>query len=146
MVGKGSQAGKVVLPGLARGALDRCLAQRGLSVTPARWNAATPHISRHEADAGITTQRLWAILKGFFATAADVPGDKNPALTEKLRRATPHWMRHTHATPALQRGAELTTVRDNLRHASLSTTSVYLHSDDLRRVKQIGEALEAPVT
>jgi hypothetical protein len=27
-------------------------------------------------------------------------------------------------------GAELTTVRDNLRQASLSTTFVYLHSDD----------------
>ena len=46
---------------------------------------------------------------------------------------------------ALQRGAELTTVRDNLRHASLSTTSMYLHSDDLRRAKQIGGAFEAPV-
>ena len=36
------------------------------------------------------------------------------------------------------------TVRDNLRHASLSTTSMYLHSDDLRRAKQIGGAFEAP--
>ena len=53
-------------------------------------------------------------------------------------------MRHTHATHALQRGAELTTVRDNLRHASLSTTSMYLHSDDVRRAKQIGGAFEAP--
>jgi len=50
----------------------------------------------------------------------------------------------THATHALQRGAELTTVRDNLRHASLSTTSMYLHSDDLRRAKQIGGAFDAP--
>ena len=58
--------------------------------------------------------------------------------------ATPHWMRHAHATHALQRGAELTTVRDNLRHASLSTTSMYLHSDDFRRAKQIGGAFEAP--
>lgn len=35
-------------------------------------------------------------------------------------------------------------VRDNLRHASLSTTSMYLHSDDVRRAKQIGGAFEAP--
>ena len=54
-------------------------------------------------------------------------------------------MHHTHATYGLRRGAELTTVRDNLRHASLlSTTSMYLHSDDLRRAKQIGGAFEAP--
>jgi len=83
-------------------------------------------------------------VKRFFATTADVLADTNPALAEQLRRATPHWMRHTHATHALQRGAELTTVRDNLRHASLSTTSMYLHSDDLRRARQIGGAFEAP--
>jgi site-specific recombinase XerD len=144
VVGKGSKAGKVVLPGLARGVLDRHLAQRGLPVTPAKWNPATPLLGSLDGEAGITSKRLWAIVKRFFATTADVLGDTNPALAEKLRRATPHWMRHTHATHALQRGAELTTVRDNLRHASLSTTSMYLHSDDLRRAKQIGGAFEAP--
>ena len=144
VVGKGSKAGKAVLPGLARGALDRHLAQRGLPVTPTKWNPATPLLDSLEGDAGITPKRLWAIVKRFFATTADVLGDTNPALAEKLRRATPHWMRHTHATHALQRGAELTTVRDNLRHASLSTTSKYLHTDDLRRAKQISGAFEAP--
>ena len=98
-----------------------------------------------DGEAGITSKRLWAVVKRFFATTTDVTADTNPALAEKLRRATPHWMRHTHATPALQRGAELTTVRDNLRHASLATTSMYLHSDDLRRAKQVGGAFEAPV-
>jgi integrase len=59
----------------------------------------------------------------FFATAAGVIEGDNPQLAEKLRRASPHWMRHTHATHALESGAKLTTVRDNLRHASISTTS-----------------------
>ena len=145
VVGKGSKAGKVVLPGLARGVLDRHLAQRGLPVTPAKWNPTTPLLGSLDEEIGITSKRLWAIVKRFFATTADVLADTNPALEEKLRRATPHWMRHTHATHALQRGAELTTVRDNLRHASLSTTSMYLHSDDVRRAKQIGGAFEAPV-
>ena len=144
VVGKGNKAGKVVLPGLARGVLDRHLAQRCLPVTPAKWNPATPLLGSLDGDAGITSKRLWAVVKRFFATTANVLGDTNPALAEKLLRATPHWMRHTHATHALQRGAELTTVRDNLRHASLSTTSMYLHSDDLRRAKQIGGAFEAP--
>lgn len=64
----------------------------------------------------------------------------SPALAAKLRRASPHWMRHTHATHALARGAELTTVRDNLRHASISTTSIYLHGDDVKRAKQMNAA------
>jgi site-specific recombinase XerD len=44
-------------------------------------------------------------------------------------------MRHTHAARALKRGAQLTSVRDNLRHASISTTSVYLHSDEVERAR-----------
>jgi site-specific recombinase XerD len=50
---------------------------------------------------------------------------RNPVVAEKLRRASPHWMRHTHATHALANGADLTAVRDNLRHASIATTSIY---------------------
>lgn len=51
-------------------------------------------------------------MKRFFATVADVLVEDNPACVEKLRRATPHWMRHTHASHALQEGAELTAVRE----------------------------------
>jgi site-specific recombinase XerD len=144
VVGKGAKAGKVVLPAMARAALDRQLLERGLSVTPTRWDPATPLISSLEGEAGITTKRLRAVVTRFFATAAGVLAEVNPTLAEKLQRATPHWMRHTHATHALRRGAELTTVRDNLRHASLSTTSMYLHSDDLRRAKQMEGAFNAP--
>jgi site-specific recombinase XerD len=46
-------------------------------------------------------------------------------------------MRHTHATHALARGAELTTVRDNLRHSSIATTSIYLHTDEVKRARQM---------
>ncbi|SIT45027.1 hypothetical protein BN2475_520005 [Paraburkholderia ribeironis] len=50
------------------------------------------------------------------------------------------YSRHTHATHALARGAELTTVRDNLRHASIATTSIYLQSDDIKRARQMDQA------
>jgi site-specific recombinase XerD len=52
VVGKGSKAGKVVLPGLARGVLDRDLAQRGLPVTPAKWNPATPLLGSLDGEGG----------------------------------------------------------------------------------------------
>lgn len=139
LVGKGSKPGKVALPPLARSALDRYLIQRQLPVTPARWNPQTPLIGslEHESVAGITGSRLWSVIGRFFSKAADLIEDGNPALAERLRRASPHWMRHTHATHALARGAELTTVRDNLRHASIATTSIYLHSDEVKRAQQL---------
>jgi len=37
----------------------------------------------------------------------------------------------------LASGATLTTVRDNLRHASISTTSIYLDDDEVQRTHQI---------
>ena len=42
--------------------------------------------------------------------------------------ASAHWLRHSHASHALDRGASLVTVRDTLGHASIATTNKYLHS------------------
>lgn len=49
-------------------------------------------------------------------------------------------MQHTHATDSLDSGAELTTVRDSLRHSSISETPMYLHADNGQRAKQFAEA------
>ncbi|WP_321884716.1 site-specific integrase [Paraburkholderia bannensis] len=146
VTGKGKKLARVALPPLAWDALARYLAERGLPVTQLHWRSDTPVISNLETDsagsagANISSVRLWMVMRRFFLLAAkSIEADHAP-LAEKLRRASPHWMRHTHATHALGRGAELTTVRDNLRHASVSTTSIYLHSDEVKRARQIGEA------
>ena len=142
VVGKGGKVGKVALPPLAWSALNRYLMQRQLPTTPVRWNPNVPLIGALEQDseAGITSARLWNVVKRFFATAADVIGQSNPTTVDKLLRASPHWVRHSHASHSLARGAELTSVRDNLRHASLSTTSIYLHGDEVKRATQMREA------
>ena len=41
---------------------------------------------------------------------------------------SPHWLRHAHASHALDRGAPIHLVRDGLGHANLSTTSRYAHA------------------
>src|SRR5439155_27381730 len=90
------KAGKVALPPLARAALDRYLVQRRLPTTPARREPTIPLVGRLEQDsaAGITATRLWSVMKRFFSMAADLIQDHSPATAEKLRRASPHWMRH----------------------------------------------------
>ncbi|CAG4893707.1 Tyrosine recombinase XerC [Paraburkholderia gardini] len=144
VLGKGGKRGKVALPPLARTALDHYLVQRGLPVTPARWNPAAPLVASLEEDgAGIESTRLWRVLRRFFVLVADAIQDERPATAERLRRASPHWMRHTHASHALARGAELIMVRDNLRHSSISTTSTYLHSDEVQRARQFDQAFAA---
>ncbi|CAJ0743458.1 MAG: phage integrase family protein [Ralstonia pickettii] len=140
LVGKGAKPGKVALPPLARHALDQYLMQRGLPVTPTHWKPDTPLLTSLEGSEAITSPRLRSVLRRFFVLAADTIQADHPALANKLRRATPHWMRHTHATHALAQGATLTTVRDNLRHASITTTSIYLHDDEVQRSRQLEQA------
>ncbi|WOD15513.1 site-specific integrase [Paraburkholderia kirstenboschensis] len=76
----------------------------------------------------------------FFQDAAKHIEARNPWLAARLLRVSPHWLRHTHATHALKAGVQLVTVRDNLRHASIATTSTYLHENDRRRAHQVGAA------
>jgi site-specific recombinase XerD len=141
VTGKGGKPARVTLTPLARAALDRYLQERGLAVSRARWNPVTPLIgSLDDGDAGIKPLRLWEVMRRFFRQAAQIIENDHPPLAEKLRQATPHWMRHTHATHAIAKGVELSAVRDNLRHASISTTSIYLHADDVKRARQFAQA------
>jgi site-specific recombinase XerD len=50
-----------------------------------------------------------------------------------LKRASTHWLRHTHSTHALGHGAELGEISAGLGHADLSTTSLYLRNEDIGR-------------
>ncbi len=63
----------------------------------------------------LTTSQAWRIVKA-AGTRAGVPG------------VSPHWLRHACASHALDAGATPALVRDTLGHASLATTSRYLHA------------------
>ena len=43
-------------------------------------------------------------------------------------RVSPHWLRHAHASHALDRGAPIHLVQATLGHASITTTGRYLHA------------------
>jgi integrase/recombinase XerD len=44
------------------------------------------------------------------------------------KNVSPHWMRHAHASHALDRGAPIHLVQQTLGHASVATTGRYLHA------------------
>jgi integrase/recombinase XerD len=50
---------------------------------------------------------------------------KKAGLEQKI---SPHWMRHAHASHALDRSAPIHLVQSTLGHASISTTGRYLHA------------------
>jgi len=43
-------------------------------------------------------------------------------------KVSPHWLRHAHATHALERGAPIQLVQQTLGHTSIETTGKYLHA------------------
>ena len=90
-----------------------------------------------------TTSGLHRVLKDFFNEAAAAMGrtatEEGQRDVEALTRMTTHWLRHTHASHALGRGAALLSVKENLGHSSLSTTSLYLHWDKDQRYVEMGK-------
>lgn len=62
------------------------------------------------------------------------PSQVHRIVREAAKRAgiagnvSPHWLRHSHASHALDRGASVALVRDTLGHSSLAVTSMYTHA------------------
>lgn len=152
VIGKGHKAGRVALPPLAWESLMGYLQARGISPSTQRWNPRTPLVGKIDQDlvesidnqtAGISASRLGEIFKRFFLTVEQALGKElSPQLRSKLQQASPHWLRHTHATHALDAGVDLRSVRDNLRHASIATTSAYLHTAEDQRSKEFASAFK----
>ena len=90
---------------------------------------------------------LWHLLEGIRGTAAgDEPvflsakgGHLDPSQIHRVVKAaaaragiapalSAHWLRHAHASHALDRGAPVHLVQSTLGHASLATTSRYTHA------------------
>ncbi|WP_082885345.1 MULTISPECIES: phage integrase family protein [Methylomonas] len=85
----------------------------------------------------LSESALYQKLKGFFEEAADDINQADPIAAEKIRRASTHWLRHTHGSHAVYKGVPLEIVRDNLGHKNIATTSIYVHSDKDSRYKAI---------
>jgi integrase/recombinase XerD len=67
---------------------------------------------------GITVRQAERVVK----EAARAAGLKNAS------EVSPHWLRHAHASHAMDRGAKIHLVQATLGHASVSTTGRYLHA------------------
>ncbi|AEI81751.1 integrase/recombinase (plasmid) [Cupriavidus necator N-1] len=82
-------------------------------------------------DKALSRGALHLILKEVFGMAAERLRARGPeweAQAAVLASASAHWLRHTAGLTDQQ--VDLRFVRDNFGHASIATTSAYLHSEE----------------
>ena len=161
VVGKGDKLRSVPVPTALIDELGDLLQQRGLPRNPdhpdnarvpllgrvldapgSRGGRAPGDASLGQGGAGDTEQTLasstlYRQLKGFFAHCADVLLATDPQGAAQFKQASVHWLRHTHASHAVAHDMPLEIVQQNLGHASLATTTVYVHSEDKRRMRAL---------
>jgi len=106
LYGKGGKTRSVLLSKATYKAL--CALRNGADVS------APVFVSQKGSALSVT--QIWRIVAN-AAKRAGIDGN-----------VSPHWLRHSHASHALDRGASVALVRDTLGHASIATTSRYLHA------------------
>ena len=85
------------------------------------------------AHRALTRGAIHAIVKALFTATASrlrAAGTGDTGDVRKIEAASAHWLRHTAGSHMADNQIDLRHVRDNLGHQSLSTTNIYLHSED----------------
>lgn len=110
--GKGDKVRNVLLSASTWSELERLRRQERDS------GFGNPHdpIFRSRKGGHLSRQQLWLIVKR-AAERAGCP-----------EAVSPHWLRHAHASHALDEGAPVHLVKETLGHKSLATTSRYTHA------------------
>jgi site-specific recombinase XerD len=102
---------------------------RAVKLSKATWQALQAY-RQGRVPQGRANEPVFVSQKGGPLDASQV----HRIVREAARRAgiagnvSPHWLRHSHASHALERGASVALVRDTLGHASLAVTSMYTHA------------------
>lgn len=165
VLGKGEKRRLVPATAEMVAELARYRRERGLSALPAPQETTPLVLPLGKSMKPLTRAALHTIVKEIFAGAAqrlreaaarETDGDgvagaedvlqasaqaaaAHAARAARLESASAHWLRHSAGSHMADGEVDLRLVRDNLGHASLSTTSLYLHSDDDHRHRETEE-------
>ncbi|UVA77140.1 site-specific integrase [Pandoraea commovens] len=127
-------------PDLARVALIGRLPDEVQQDGKNRKGRETTIVSRH---APLTPAALRLVIQRGYRVAAQALATACPEAAAALAVATPHWLRHTFGTHALEHGAALEVVQKLMGHASIATTSKYLHPEKRRRAADMDRVFGA---
>jgi site-specific recombinase XerD len=78
----------------------------------------------------VTANMVYRLVKKTFLDCAKSIEESNPDFSEKLKKASTHWLRHTSITHQTDAGIELRYIKRNARHESIETTMLYQHAEE----------------
>lgn len=78
----------------------------------------------------VTANMIYRLVKKTFLDCAESIEESNPDFSEKLKKASTHWLRHTSITHQADAGIELRYIKRNARHESVETTMLYQHAEE----------------
>lgn len=147
--GKGDRVREVPVPAGLIADLGTELAAAGLNADPASpQNEAVQILAKFaetsdgKAPEGLTASGLHKLIK---AAAAALP----PDLHDTMRRVSAHWLRHSNISHAVngrtrESAVPVHVVRENVGHASVGTTSLYLATERDARIEAMTAFWAAP--
>ena len=143
VVGKGEKERKVPVPAALVDELGEELARTGRDRDPlATENAHVPILAKFDKP-GDTEPQAWSssgLYKSIRAFMKACALKLNDSDAQQVLKASTHWLRHSHASHALN-GREghdpvpLEVVRNNMGHSSIATTSGYLTGERDARLR-----------
>lgn len=147
VMGKQSKVRKTSLPLMFTEELRNYLKQRKL---PSHFDLLPhqapliPSLRDKTGSKHLTAAGIHKILSVFFAQMLndlEYHAKTDNRLADKLRKASTHWLRHSYGSYlANDKQVPLTYIRDELGHANISTTSMYLNTDAKQRQKVVSDA------
>ena len=144
IIGKGEKPRKIVVVDEYLEVLANYRKHIGMASVLPEFNESTPLVPAQDKKSPITPSRVWQIVKW----AAELGALKFEALAElalpnqegqeeklrflhkasKLRKASPHWFRHSYGTYLVKSGCAIEKVKELMGHSDISTTTLYLHT------------------
>jgi site-specific recombinase XerD len=144
VVGKGEKPRKIVVVDEYLEVLANYRKHIGMPSVLPEFNETTPLVPAQDKKTAISPSRVWQIVKW----AAELGAQKFEYLAEaaetnqegqeeklrflhkasKLRKASPHWFRHSYGTYLVKSGCAIEKVKELMGHSDISTTTLYLHT------------------
>jgi integrase len=135
LVGKGDKGAKIPVNDELLSEVD--VFRKHFALVPLRECVDnTPLVPSWQHPRGLGARQMSHLLKTLASKAA-LRFEEKSKQAEKLRRFSPHWLRHLSASMQDRQGIRFTHIKANLRHASDDTTRRYVHSHDTERHEEL---------